>query len=292
MLVGTCIVCLGTLVVTWGTVASIRSSDKATGSIQSATEDLKHRSAELQIKTEQINRKSEDIHAQTDALKVLSSQILTRSQSLEGRTEALEQRSEALATQLTSVEDKTAVLKQTADRIEGLTTGGDSHPTLFPGITTDPENPNQAFVNLTLNVQGKNPLRNLNVGISRITHVDSDPAKQGWGGAGIYNQHFETLAANTMDLRTAFRGDVIKANKAVFYMNASALNGSWSEIIRVVRVGEAWEYWLVLFDYVGSASQPNALINFHSAGFPPDELKKPFARVTPEDIYTAASPPL
>ena len=266
VLVGTVV---GTSLITIGTINSMRSTDKATGSIQASTKKL-----ETSVG---------DVGTQTAYLNTLNTEILANIKTAAQQTRTLEQLNKQAAQQLTELDQKIASLTHLSEEIQSISTGGNSRPLVrIQFINNQAEQRTTAQFNV--DVVGRNPLRSLRVMINRVTTIQNGGA----GGPGIYYQQFESFTGRGFDPRSMVGQISLEGDKAVFTADSTALNGYWNQVMRMRRIAGVWEWRSTV--YVFSKDHPpipQILSDEASPGFPAEEKHKPVLPITSSDISSS-----
>jgi hypothetical protein len=194
-------------------------------------------------------------------------------------------------TEFTATTDRMRRLMDTSQKnLDGmnmtlsLMTGGDSRPKWFIQVPNR-ENPS-VDMQFFLTMDGAYPLRSLDVALGQATCM-IDPSTGVGEPAGLmtYRNTFDvfTKPGVASDIRKSVALHELKNGRAVFWGQASALNGYWEYLMKFRYESGRWEWRSVIYNRRNSRSEIHIFSDAHSNGFPRAQLQRPLLPLIRDD---------
>jgi hypothetical protein len=180
--------------------------------------------------------------------------------------------------------DDTSTLLAEIQTSVSFMTGGVSKPYIFVQIANRnlPPSPLQ----LMPAVDGRNPLRNFSVDLGQA-RCDIDPkTRTGMPGGSLVFQHsYETYSGPTLGdgYRTRMAFFTLVSQRAVFFGDASALNGNWFFLVKFRFENGRWEWRSTVYDRWNRFNMAHVVKDIFSDGFPAAERRRPILPLTEDD---------
>jgi hypothetical protein len=167
------------------------------------------------------------------------------------------------------------------DKGISVMTGGDSFPVYQVQINSPRPTAGVSFI---LSVKGKNPLRTLNVILSKAwCATPNDTGQFDLSGNDVYVRSFESYTPPTVpDFSRILSGPFpILNGRAVYFGTSSALNGFWNHLIKIRYDNKVWSWRSFVYDY--RKGRIHIVNEVHSPSFPTAELKREPLPLTKDD---------